>query len=435
MRSRMRSTGSTVTGGTRSRRGGQVTDVPSTTAGMTPIRLSTWSDPLRHRSVTSSVSTGGCDRTLPGGSGHASPSITQPSADGPNGSYRKVKNTDVAGAAGRHTVPHVSVIMSSRKSLRTSAFGVGSGTQLRRPSCAADAASPAFCGHHTAGVAPSSSSPISSTFLSVYWNTSSPRCTHPSAGAPVEPGVTVAFAPRNQYSAAVLSAASTSIGGIASIASGMASIGTRRWFIGTSGAGCPIGTGGGGGGGGGGIVSPKIPSAMPPSIGLSTPVPIASAGERLTSRSDWNRSGAATVGVLDAPSANSTQPSTEKNRNSTFQQISPSMRDTFVLSGSSPTSTVRFAHALMSRMNRCSVPRMYSIPASTNGSNPSTASNPPATSAYRPTLLLPHTIETCSPVLIANPATGTGRCDAMCPPAQPRPARSRRPQTSTTSNT
>src|SRR5690348_6363537 len=113
------------------------------------------------------------------------------------------------------------------------------------------------------------------------------------------------------------------------MASGIASIGARRWSIGTSAGGSPIGAGGGGAGGGAGAVSDLIPSAIAPSITLSTPVPTANAGDRLTSRSDWNNSGGNITGTAAGPISKLTQPSIEKNKNSILPQISPEIRDTF----------------------------------------------------------------------------------------------------------
>src|ERR1700759_498214 len=99
----------------------------------------------------------------------------------------KVHIKEAGGAAGWQMMPQYSLTHSSRYLLYSMAFGVASGIQLRRASCAAKALSPDLEAHHVAGVAPAETVPDNSTDVSVYLNHVSPCATQPSAGASGEP--------------------------------------------------------------------------------------------------------------------------------------------------------------------------------------------------------------------------------------------------------
>src|SRR4051794_17293471 len=147
---------------------GQSTSAPITSAGAIPRKRSATGSPQRQRSLTPSVRGGGSDRSVPSGSGHASPVTDQPRAPGASGSPRNVHSTGAGGAASSHTEPQRSVTVSSRVSLAWSAFGVGSGTQDSSASWADSFASVGGRSvHQVAGLAPSPSVPSSSTALSV----------------------------------------------------------------------------------------------------------------------------------------------------------------------------------------------------------------------------------------------------------------------------
>ncbi len=76
---------------------------------------------------------------------------------------------------------------------------------------------------------------------------------------------------------------------------------------------------------------------------------------------------------------------------------------------SSPSDRiVSSAWAWMETMNRCRDPSKYTLPAKKNGANPSPASNPPAALRYRPTLVLPQTIDTLNPVASESPRRPPG---------------------------
>ena len=61
-------------------------------------------------------------------------------------------------------------------------------------------------------------------------------------------------------------------------------------------------------------------------MGLSTPVPVTSAGERLISLRFVTRGGGSGTGIVLSPRVKLTQPETEKKKKSTSPQMSPWIR-------------------------------------------------------------------------------------------------------------
>ena len=80
------------------------------------------------------------------------PSRSQPGAEGPSGSQRKVHSSSAGGAASSHTVPQRSRMVSSSRSDFSTALVAGAGSQVNSASCALGLGSVASLSvHHTTG--------------------------------------------------------------------------------------------------------------------------------------------------------------------------------------------------------------------------------------------------------------------------------------------
>ena len=112
------------------------------------------------------MSLAGSDRSVPAGSGQATPFSRHPLSEGPSGSSLKVHSTGAAGAASLQIVPQRSRMVCSWNSVRSSALGAGFGVQFSSASCAARLASAgAFWVHQTEGADP----PPAATLSKLFW--------------------------------------------------------------------------------------------------------------------------------------------------------------------------------------------------------------------------------------------------------------------------